>query len=140
MQAPAVEVEVAYRNLAAGVSVFATRKEGEFLCEGPSERLDLTADALLDEDTESVIRLFTDIEDAERYAAIWRELLDLSPRNQAVAMMRVSLRDVWKHLGAAVANSYGDYQVPPRIELCRLSNDGEVVVIDTLFTERESAH
>lgn len=140
MLVPAVEVEVAYRNLAAGVSVFVARKEREFLCEGPFERLDLHYEAPVDDDTEAVVRLWQAPEDCERYCAIWRELLDIGPQNKAVDVLRVSLKDVWHHLAAVVSNSYADYQVPVRIELCRFGPDGDPVVIDTLFSERESAH
>jgi hypothetical protein len=54
--------------------------------------------------------------------------------------MAAMLPDIWKHLATIVANSYADYQVPPRIDICVLTPGGYPAPIDTLFSEREAVH
>lgn len=134
---PVAEVQVAWGNLAAGVKVYVARREGEFLCEGPCNRLDLHHGEPLEEDTESVVRIWTTREQCERYCAIQKELIDVNPTNPGIRVDECLLADVWKHLNHIVGNSLADFQVTPRIELCRFSWEGEPVVIDTLFSAYE---
>ena len=136
---PAASIADVWKRLDEGRIVFVARKGGEYLCEGPYERLDLMAAdrPLADEDTESCIRLFFSRDECEEYCATWRELLGVGPENKQVDVMAVTLSDVWKNLGSIVANSYADYQQPPRIDLCTTFGGGSPVPIDTQFSELE---
>jgi hypothetical protein len=142
MGSPA-DIAEAWTRLAKGRVVFLARRDGEYLCEGPFERLDLGSTGslpLADDDTEACIRLFFTRDECEEYCATWRELLGLGPMNQVVQPVAAVVQDVWKHLCSIVANSYADYHVPPRIDLCRLTPGSYPTVIDTLFSEREELH
>lgn len=135
----ASDIANAWRRLNVGAMVFIARKDGEYLCEGPMERLDLGAPgpSTADEETESAIRVFFSAAECDEYCGIWKELLGVGPENQQVRTMVALLPDIWKHLQTIVVNSYADYTVPPRIELCSLIPGGYPTVIDTLFSERE---
>lgn len=135
------DIADAWCRLSKGQAVFVARKDGEFLCEGPYERLDLgTPGRAANDDTEACIRLFFLQAECDAYCAIWRELLNIGPENQRVRTMKAVLPDIWKHLAVIVSNSYADYQVPPRIDLCRLKHNEYPTLIDTLFSEREEMH
>lgn len=133
-------VSEAWYRLGRGAHVFIARKDGEYLCEGPQERLDLGApgQAVLDDDTESCIRLFFTKQECDEYCGIWRELLGVGvgPENQQIRTVEAILPDIWKHLAVIVANSYCDYQVSPRIDVCTLQPGNYPTPLDTLFTEQ----
>jgi len=134
----AAELAVIWSDIQAGYPLFVVRKDREYLCEGPYDRMDLPAHEA-DEDTESVIRLFTERADATRYCADWRRMMGDEPLQEGLHhlhVLLVNIHDVWRHLGAIVTNSYVEYQTPPRLEICRLNPAGTPVVLDTLFTEQ----
>jgi hypothetical protein len=132
-------IQATWDYVALGRPLFVARKEREFLCEGPYERMDLGGkdQPQVDDMTESCIRVFLTRGECEQYCRLWREMLDVGPENQGVRVMPVALNTMWTHLHAMVANSYFDYTVPCRIDICALHDDEYPVCIDTLFSERE---
>lgn len=135
----AAELNVAWSDISLGVPLFIVRKNGEYLCEGPYDRMDMLPEDA-DDETESSIRLFTEPDDCQRYCDDWRRLLGDEPDNDGAHVLRVltvDLKEVWQHLGSIVMNSYVEHKTPPRIELCRLNHVGTPFVLDTLFSERE---
>jgi hypothetical protein len=135
-------ISEAWAYLSSVGVVYIARKDGEFLCEGPYERLDLGVPGRpeADDDTESCIRIFLTRTECEDYCAIWRELLGVGPNNQQLRPVKAILPDIWKHLELIVANSYVDYQVPPSIDLCTIVPGSYPVPIDSLFSELQEVH
>jgi len=136
------DIAAAWHRLNKAHLIFIARKDGEYLCEGPYERLDLGVPGrpTADDETEACIRIFFSRDECDEYCAIWREMLGVGPENQQVQTVAGILSDVWKHLGYIGANSYADYQVPARIDLCKLTPGGYPEPIDTLFSEWEELH
>lgn len=129
----------AWSYLAKAGPLYLARKGGEFLCEGPYERLDLggTESSTANDTTESCVRVFLTREACEAYCVIWRELLGVEPSNQGVRPMPVALNTLWSHINSIVSNSYFNYQVPCRIDICKIQAGEYPVHIDTIFSELE---
>lgn len=130
-----------WKHLERGGIIFLANKGGEFLCEGPEERSDLRHLGPVvqdeDEEIEACIRVFLTKEECEEYCSMWRELFDLAPGSSQIQPVAAILSDIWKRLPVLIANAYADYQVPTRLDVCRLPHEGYPIPLDTLYSEHE---
>jgi len=135
----ASELRTVWCGIDSGYPFYVVAKNGEYLCEGPNQRLDLAAGEV-DEETESCIRLFPSHAHATAYAGVWRELLEAEPGNNQLKVIKATVEEIWNHIDAIDSNSFAEFGVSARLDICKLNEFKTPICIHTLRSESKTAH